>query len=187
MSNNVTGRIWVLDTVGILTTNPVRVKKVVWNPTAASQSILFNEYEDTENDKVMAGSTVNTAGAISGTNTFTSAGNLPAGIADGYIFKLIDSTNTTTGAAGVAANLNLPKLVTTAGTGDAVVCSGAGWTNESGCAYTWITLPSTPAIEGMKSDASGNPVHLDFGPEGRRFENLVLETCEGGTVYLYMM
>jgi hypothetical protein len=187
MANLTADRVWTLDSVGILTNSPVRCQKVIWYPTFVSQILLFNEYKDTSNDKVAAGSKNYTVGAITSGTTFTSAGNLPATIQAGYIFKLIDSTNHTTGAAGTAANLLIPELVTTAGTGDAIVCSGAGWTNETGCYYSWITLPSLVAIT-MKAGASDiSPVHLDFGPYGRRFENLILQTIDGGTAYFYLM
>lgn len=35
------------------------------------------------------------------------------------------------------------------------------------------------------SDAS--PIHIDFGPQGRRFAGLTVDTIDGGTLYLYLL
>jgi len=39
MANSTTGGVWKLDTAAVLTTAPIKVKKMVWTPTTAGHDI----------------------------------------------------------------------------------------------------------------------------------------------------
>ena len=43
MANDTTGNPWVLDTAGVITTNPFVVKRMVWTPTTVSDDILVQD------------------------------------------------------------------------------------------------------------------------------------------------
>ena len=47
MANDTTGNPWVLDTAGVITTNPFVVKRMVWTPTTAGDDILVNDNSGT--------------------------------------------------------------------------------------------------------------------------------------------
>jgi hypothetical protein len=156
MSNSVSGRLWVADTVGILSNSAVCLQRIVFRPAAASQIMQLNSYQG-------SGQTV-AANDSGGTGTITST--------------ILAST-------GNSANIG-KQLVTTAGDTNAVVCSQAGWTNEASKVYRWTTYPQRKEVylTGGASDASA--VTLDWGPNGRWFNNLILQTIGGGAVDLYL-
>ncbi len=113
-------------------------------------------------------------------STFTSAGNLPSSIADGYIFEITSST-------GTSDNYG-KKLVETVGSGDAVVIHEDSWTNEtSSFIYAWQTFATVPSIVLKAGASDASPTHLSFGDKGRWFPNLALETISAGTVYVYLL
>jgi hypothetical protein len=138
----------------------------------------LNSYQGS-GQTVAANKVAGATGTITSTTTLRSTGNLPSTITVGDVFEIYAST-------GAAANIS-KNLVTTVGDGDAVVCSQAGWTNESSKVYAWTTYPQRKEVylTGGASDASA--VTLDWGPNGRVFNNLVLATIGGGAVDLYLL
>ena len=187
MSNITEGRVWAIDTKGIITHSPVWIRHIIYVPSAVNDDILFNEYQTGLQDAVTEGTKDNRVATITLGTTITAAvaADLPADILDGYIFHIRCGVDPTWGAA--SANNDTKALVTTAGDGTIVVCSGAGWTNEAAYIYSWATYPTWQAflLKAGASDAS--PIHLDYGPDGRRFQNLICQVIDGGTVYLHIM
>jgi hypothetical protein len=176
MSNSVSGRLWVADTVGILSNSAVCLQRIVFRPAAASQIMQLNSYQGS--GQTVAANDSGGTGTITSTTTLTTTGLLPATITVGDVFHILAST-------GNSANIG-KQLVTTAGDTNAVVCSQAGWTNEASKVYRWTTYPQRKEVylTGGASDASA--VTLDWGPNGRWFNNLILQTIGGGAVDLYL-
>ena len=182
MSNSLTGRLWTVDTIGLLSNSPVCIQRVVFRPAAASQILQLGSYSGSGNC-LAANSKDKSLGTITSTTTLTAntASDTPATMAVGDVFQIYAST-------GAAANLT-KSMITTAGNPSTgvLVCAGAGWTNESSKYYSWVVYPGVKEIYlvGGASDASG--VTLDFGPNGRWLPNLTLVTLGGGAVDLYLL
>jgi hypothetical protein len=43
MANNTKGNPWTLDTAGVITTAPLKIKRIVWVPSADSDDILIQD------------------------------------------------------------------------------------------------------------------------------------------------
>jgi len=43
MANDTTGNPWVLDTAGVITTNPLHILRMVWTPTTDGDDILVTD------------------------------------------------------------------------------------------------------------------------------------------------
>lgn len=43
MSNSATGNPWTLDTVGVIQTSPLFIKKILWTPTTDGDDILIQD------------------------------------------------------------------------------------------------------------------------------------------------
>ena len=187
MANSIYGKVWIVDTIGIITRNPITIQTVVMFPnTAADTASLY--YWDTS-DTITAGCSgsgaIDTDISDTGTITADSGALLPSTITDGSIFELITSD-------GLAANLNRPMLVKTAGDNTAVsihkIPAADVWTNEANVHYTWKTYQNRLAFN-LISSAQKDTVVVTFGPDGMKFPNLALETIssEGNTkIYLYL-
>ena len=179
MSNDLTsGRVWVVDTVGIVTERAIYLRRIVMIPNAANDAANFVYWKGTD-DTVSAGTLFNKTGTITSNSTLTSTGNLPSDVAAGYIFEITKSS-------GAAANVD-KHLIATAGDTNAVIVTLADWTNEASKVYDWRTIKTyqAPYIKAGASDAS--PVTLDFGPECMRFPNLVLQSLStSAKLYLYL-
>jgi hypothetical protein len=176
MSNALTGRLWVCDSVGILTHSNLTIQRVVFFPGAAAQVLQLNSY-DSLSHATAANCKTGQTGTITGTTTLTSTGNLPSTIRDGDVFEIYDSS-------GAAANKS-KWLVATAGDGNAVVT--AGLTNEASKVYNWRTYPYNIELYLRAGASDASPVTIDFGYRGRRFPNLILETIGGGAAHIYIL
>jgi len=178
MANDLTStpHLFVLDSTGIVSESMLVVSKIIYVPDAVDDDLLFKQWNETST--VAAGSLSNKTGTITATKTLTSTGNLPSTIADGHIFEL-------TVSSGEADNLG-KKLVETAGNNNAITITEDDWTDEASKVYCWKTYATTTAVVLKAGPSDVSPIHLDFGPSGRVFPNLALETIDGGTAYVYM-
>jgi hypothetical protein len=169
MSNDSTStpHLWTLDSVGFLKTGPIYVRKVVLIPNAANDEMLFNTWN--EDSTVAAGTKKLKTGTITSNSIMTSTGNLTSAVADGYIFRILSSS-------GAAANVDR-HVVETAGNNNAITVhhEDDSWTNEASKVYSWETYTTTRAMY-LKAITDASLVQLDFGPKGRKFYNLCLET-----------
>ena len=181
MSNDTTStpKLWVLDTVGMLTTRPVCISKIIYVPSAAADDILFKQWND--ESTIATGCKVGETATITGNDTITGSGTaLPSTIVDGSVFEIIQSS-------GLAVNKGVKALVKTAGNDTVVVIWDDKWTNEGPVVYTWRTFGTTTALVLKAGASDASPIHLDFGEKGRWFQNLCLETLDGGVVYVYLL
>lgn len=180
MANNLTStpHLWVLDEPGILTEEMVVVSKIIYVPSAVDDDVLFKQWN--ESSTVALGTRSNTNATISGAGTITATTttHLPSAIAIGYIFEIYVS-------GGTADNYG-KKLVETAGDDDDVVIYEDDWDTEGPYNYCWRTFATTTALVLKAGPSDVSPIHVDFGPSGRIFPNLTLDTIDGGTVYVYL-
>lgn len=176
-----TPNLWILDTAGGFYSGIVYISKILFIPNAANDDVLFNTWD--ESKLVTAGytaSAVGNTGTITSNSIMTSTGNLTSAVADGYIFRILSSD-------GAAANIDR-HVVQTAGNDNAITVHHEqdSWTNEANKIYQWETYAAIPAIVLKAGAGDASPIQIDYGPRGRRFHNLSLETIDGGTVYVHM-
>lgn len=48
MANKTTANPWILDTAGLVTTRPIRVSKLRWNPAAANNDLIVTDADGNE-------------------------------------------------------------------------------------------------------------------------------------------
>ena len=177
MANVKDGIVWTVDTVGLIKDGPIRIRKIVFKPNAAGDAVTFKWYDPS--GAVAVGGKTGKVGTITGTNTLTSTGNLPAGIAQYYIFHLKASN-------GVAANLG-KHMVSTAGDANAVVVTPSDWTNEASVTYDWATYPTYLAAEITTQATTKKEGVLDFTASPLCLPNLVMDTISAsGVAYIYV-
>lgn len=181
MANTYNFPVWTLATVGIVTNNPIWIRKIVYHPSAHSQVAVLNFY-DTASPR-STGTKEQTPAVITlGTTITAGSALLPNTILDGDVFEI-------TASDGAVANVNKRALVTTGGSGTVVVAAGADWTNEGAptvVTYNWTTYPQCALATLTSQATSAVQCELDFGDRGIRFPNMILETLPGGTIYVYV-
>lgn len=177
MGNDLTStpNLWVLDTAGMLSTTPVWVRKILYVPNAASDDILLKEWDP--ETALAAGTKYIQTGSIASNNQLTSTGNLPSTIVDGSVFRI-------TASSGAAANIDY-HVVETAGDNDKIVVHDDDWTDESSKIYSWTTYLTHPAMVYKAGASDESPIRDSWSPP-KRFNNLTLETIDGGTLYVYL-
>jgi len=180
MSNSTYGKVWTVDTIGIITREPITIQAVVFFPNTAADTATLYYWDESDVIAAGVGSAPEIDGDITGNNTLTldSGTKLPSGITDGSIFEIVKST-------GLAANLNTPMLIKTAGNNTAVVIhkipDADKWENETNVRYGWKTYQNRLALR-LISSAQKDQVVIPF-PKGLKLPNLALETItsEGNT------
>jgi hypothetical protein len=180
MANSTSGdSLWTLDTVGLISQTPITVRKIIYIPSAAADDVLINTYTNSE-VALGAGSNVSTTFSNpDGTSCRMAVGGtaLPSAVADGYVLDLLATEGTST----------LGKyLVKTAGNNTQADFWGQ-FVAESSKVSSWRTLTSRTALVLKAGASDASPVHVDFGPHGKAFENFILETIDGGTLYVHLL
>lgn len=186
MSNSTTGKIWKIDTAGMLKDHhagPVIVKHVVFHSNNSGDQFKLTYYDVEAEISTGCDESYSEAatGTITGNDTLTmSAGSLlPNTIVDGSVFEIVRSS-------GAAANRNKPALVKTAGTNTVVVIWDDKWTtNDSAKEYAWKTYTSYDFLMGMGANDATYHFPFDGGGVGFKLPNLSCETISGGS-YLYI-
>jgi len=187
MGNSTYGRVYIVDTIGIITRDPVWVRKIMLVPNTHTDAATLYYWDKTDTIATGVGESGGINGDITGRNTLTmdSGALLPSTITDGSIFEIIAST-------GSADNIGNPMLVHTAGNDTVVVIHkipvADQWTDETNVHYSWKTYQNRLAFNLVSLETKKEPLILDFGTPGFLFPNLALETitAEGSTkVYIY--
>ena len=181
MSNSTVGKIWKIDTSGMLKAGNVCVKRIQFIPNNNGDQFLLTYYDPEVTIATGVDSTYDetTTGTITSTDTLTISGGsiLPSTIVDGSVFEI-------TRTSGTVANLKLPSLVKTAGTNTVVVVWDDPWTNEATKDYEWKTYTSYEFLKAFGNE--NNPQFYNFN-EGFRLPNLSCETISGGALlYVYL-
>lgn len=47
MANNINGDVWILDTAGVVTTKPVKVNRIIFEPGANSDDVILKDNKGT--------------------------------------------------------------------------------------------------------------------------------------------
>ena len=179
MANVLSGLVWKVDTVGIVSETPITIRKAVLLPNAASDAALFHYWNPAPPG---TGDINSTAGAqtatVTSTATIASTGNFEA--TEVAVGDIINITNSSTG------NNTGPVVVITRTDDNTIVTSG-GLTNEDNKIYSWDIYNGHLALHLPAGSSDTSPTTLDFGPGGLSLPNLALYTrSTSAVVHLYI-
>jgi len=180
MANSTYGKVWTVDTIGIITREPITIQTVVFFPNTAADTATLYYWDESDTISAGCGSAPDIDGDITGNNTLTldSGSKLPSTITDGSIFEITRSN-------GDQDNIGKPMVIKTAGDNTAVVIhkipAADKWDNETNVRYAWKTYQNRLALR-LISSAQKDQVVIPF-PSGLKLPNLTLETItsEGNT------
>ena len=184
-------KLWYVDSVGILSREPVWISAVTFYPSAVAQVALFHYWMP--NVVEATSSTIfgtATTGTISGNDTLTMSGGtyLPSSIADGDFFAITFSNGSTANYYNKADKSELVGLVKTAGNNTVIVIHDDLWTDEAGKLYTWKVYTGFKALALRQPDLADTEEskHIIF-PGGLRLPNLACEDITAsGYCLIYM-
>ena len=175
MANTFNGNTWILDTVDVISTKPVIIKKIVLIPNAAADAVTFVSWGAQSTPELAVATATTTA---SGANTLASTGNFATANVDPLDILTITKSNT-------GNNLGSFIILTNADNNTVTVTAG-DLTNETASVYDYnIYTPYTQAY--IKSPGTEVMMtELDFG-DGREFKNLALSVLTASAkVYIYL-
>jgi hypothetical protein len=187
MANSIYGKVWTVDTIGIITREPVTIRSIIMFPNTAADVATLYYWDESDTIAAGVGSAPEIDGDITGNDTLTldSGTKLPSTITDGSIFEIVTSN-------GSSDNVGKPMVIKTAGNNTVVVIhkipDADKWTNETNVRYGWKTYQNRIAFHLISSAQKDQP-GIDFGPGGQKFPNLVLETITSETntkIYIYL-
>jgi len=174
MANSTTGNVWVLDTVGIITESPVKIKKIVISPNAAGDSVTFLYWNPgTGNSGLIrstasaATTTVASASQIQSTGNFTTAKAVA-----GDVIKI---TKSNTGSNLVS------RLIASVDSDNQVTVTPADITNEAGSVYSWTIYKSYTAAYVLTPGTEKVQTEMDFG-DGVWFPTLAMSAKSANAV-----
>lgn len=165
-------RTWKLDTTGIITTVPVRIRRITYKPGSSGDQVIFYEWfvSDTPTLAVTNASLTANAQTMTSTGNFTSATVNPG--------QVIVITKTETGN-----NEDTFLITTNADNNTIVVASAQDPTEESTKVYNYDIYEAREAIRYMSVGSDQVEVVAEFNERaGRFFQNLALVTLSSGQV-----
>jgi len=164
MANSTTGKVWVLDTAGLITASPVVIRKIVLLPNAAADAATFKYFNDGSASYTSKGTaqtaTVST-NAVSSTGNFTAA---KVSAADGINIDWT-STGNNKGVYYVVSRDSDNQVTLGA-------VAGAAMTDEASKLYSWTVYPSYTAAQLTSYGTEKVTEELDI--DCTRFPNLIL-------------
>jgi hypothetical protein len=175
MANDVTGLVWHLDTVGVVSTTPVHMKKIVLNINAAADAALLNYWNKGSGDtrSTADGATTTTTS----TNVITSTGAFTA--AKVVVGDIVEITHSSTG------NNVGSYVVITRTNDDAIVIAGT-LTNEASAIYTIKIYKGHRAAYLLSPGTEKIQTQMDFCG-GVEYPNIALYTLtSSSTVDIYV-
>lgn len=175
MANSVTGLVWTVDSVGLLTDSPVRVKKITFWPNTAADTATF---------KCVDFGTINYKTRLSGvtatvaTNAVTSTGNFVTGnvaAGDGVRIRRTSTGNNVGNYYVVSRDSD-----------DAVTLSFSTMTNETSKVYD-IDIYTPRLVAVLKTAGTEKlPIEIDFGPDGVTLPSLSCTTISSSSDLCYV-
>ena len=165
MANVLQGGVFTLDTTGIIATGPIAVFHARLVPNAAADVGILYWWDEANPiaTTVQAGITA----TITGTNTFTATGLIPAAYAAGAVFRITKSN-------GNQANVNRFLIATVGNSDRLIIAAGLPvFGNEAGIVYSVTAYPTYPVIS-LKAQATNLLCDDIPFPGGRIFPNLAL-------------
>lgn len=175
MANVLNQRTLTLDAEGIISVEPIWVRKVVIFPNSAGNSAKFTYWDLAASaDTTQTGKTVT---VTSGTD-FLSTGNFESSeITVNDIFIITDtSTGNNLFTLHVKTRTDDDNIII-----DALNSYHGTITNEASKVYSWEMRTPYTAFTIISPDAEAISWEIDFGDEGKFFPNLAMNTLSGST------
>ena len=165
---------WTVDTVGILSTTPVRVKFIQFYPNAASDAFELDFWDESA---AIANSNIGVTATITSTTTFTATtAVLTSSAFPQYATLGILRTN------GSQANVGRFWIATTGGTGNTVITT-TGLTAEVAKGYGLSCYQNYVAFTGLSVGATyKKDDYYFFGDKGLYLPNLALKSISTSAV-----
>ncbi len=172
-----------LDTEGIISIEPITVRKVVLFPNAASDAATFTFWQ--EGGTEVTSQTNVTTSVTASSNTFSSTGNFPtATINPNQIFKVTNSsTSENEFTFQIASNANNNTITT-----DDTNSYFGTVTDDTSETYSWTVWDPYTAFTMKAAGTEVMNYELDFGDNGFWFPNLAMHTLStSATFELYVL
>ena len=190
MSNVISGNPFYIDTEGIISTVPLRIKSIVMKPNATGDAATFTYWVESDSAITNGTKTAATTTVTAATGTFASTGNFPtANVNPNQILKVTHTSS--------ANNIGYWQIATNADNNTITVDIPAAvyglqiptLTNDTSKAYHWVIRdPREFAIirgSGLAGDTS--ILQMDFGNTGVWVPNLAMHTLSTSAVlYVYL-
>jgi len=178
MANSTSHNPWILDTIGVIKTDRIKVSQLALYPASAGNSATVKSWN--ENETVQSTTNRGTA-TVTGTATITSTGNFTAAkVTAGDVIKITESST--------GNNLGT-FLVATRDSDDAVTVTPASLTNEVASVYTWsIWTPYIVAtVKSAATEAATEVLPLTgIDGTGQWFHNFLLSAISNASDDLYV-
>jgi hypothetical protein len=171
------GRMYRLDTIGLIATAALRIMKARLFPNAAGDTATLKTYNEGGTAHSTAAAATTT---IAATNLIQSTGKFTAAkVTAGDVIRIFASD-------GAAANIGLWYVVSRDSDDQITVSNAAGgsMTNEIGSKMTWAIYSPDLEFTLKAEGTTGAKVNdeIDFGPRGRQMRNLLLTTLASSAV-----
>ena len=175
MSNSTSGLTWTVDTVGLLTDRPVKIRKIQFYPNTEADSATFKYYDfgsATEKATLSAATSSVATNAITSTGNFVTA-NVAAG--DGLRIK---STSTGNNVGNY--------YVVSRDTDNQITVTYATMTNETSKVYDMAIYTQKLAFVVKGAETEKQMQELDFGDDGRWFPSLACTAISSSSDLCYI-
>jgi hypothetical protein len=178
MANSTSGLVWSVDSVGLLTDKPVKIRKIQYYPNSEANAVTFKYYEfgSATEKTALNGKTATVAtNQITSTGNFTS-GNVAAG--DGLRVKTTASGN------------NIGNYyVVSRDSDNAVTVSYTTMTDETSIGYGMAIYTGKLAAYLKGSETEKGMHEIDFGDDGRIYPSLACTAISSSSdlCYIYIM
>jgi len=163
-----------VDTVGVVMTTPLWIKKIVLAPTATTSTATLRYW--IEDDSHFRANKIDATVAVTGGDTITADELFHA-------TEVVATDAIKIYKADLAANVGTWQVVTVPGGDDSVTVAPA-ITNDTTGIYSWKTYASYPLT--IISTATFPNGEADFGPDGLLVPNLMVTVLTTGTLYIYL-
>lgn len=176
MANVITGNIWTLDSLGIISEGPVLVKGIMYYPNAVDGEFTLKWWNESSPTLIARNCTYTVT--VSTDNTVKATTNVfPSTWLDGNVVRCITTSGSDTRKYG---------LIKTAGDNDEFVTHLAPFTTEATKVGTWECYPSYTAFRGKASKAADTETSMwfPFGGNGFLFPNLAFDDCDTSDVVI---
>ena len=175
--------VWYLDTEGVVTANPVYIRKIVLIPNAAADAATFTCWGPQSSEPTVRTTMIGKTVTTSLTTTITSTGNFEA-TTEALANDIIEITKTST-----ANNLGSWQIGTRSSDDAIIVDVGnSALSNDTGATYDWKVWKPAPVFKMVSPGTEKVAIQLDFGEKGFRFPNLAMHTLSTSAVlYVYVL
>jgi hypothetical protein len=173
MGNDITRNPIYVDTVGVVATKPLWIKKIVLVPTATTATAVLKYWE--EDEESVRTTKRSQAVAVTGTNNIESTGNFTAtteAVATDAI-KIFEADESANVGTWEIASVSTPNSITVS----------PAITNDASGTYSWKVYASYPFAS--LNNATFPPCQMDFA-KPVKVPNLMVTTLTTGTLYIYL-